>query len=60
MEFSEIAKILGLTETEVIKIYKEAMRKLKAPGINRILWEYEKIGDSIDNKDDSITSATRG
>jgi DNA-directed RNA polymerase sigma subunit (sigma70/sigma32) len=56
MEFDEIAKRLGMTEKEVIKIYKRALQKLKAPTPeNQKFWEYVRINS--DNKDrDGIIS----
>jgi len=56
MEFDEIAKKLGMTEKEVIKIYKRALQKLKAPNPeNQKFWEYIRI--NTDNKDrDGIIS----
>jgi transcription initiation factor TFIIIB Brf1 subunit/transcription initiation factor TFIIB len=41
MEFEEIAKILGMSKSEVIKTYEQAIRKLKIPNEkNQKFWEY--------------------
>jgi DNA-directed RNA polymerase sigma subunit (sigma70/sigma32) len=41
MEFEEIAKKLGMRKSEVIKIYEQAIRKLKVPNEkNRKFWDY--------------------
>ena len=59
MEFEDIAKRLGISKAEVIRIYDRAIRKLKVPNEgNRKFWEYVKI--NIDAKDrDGIISADR-
>lgn len=46
MSFGEIAEVMGLTESQVKKIYERAMRKLKSPEFARLIWEYERIGDT--------------
>ena len=41
MEFEEIAKELNLSKKQVIKIYEQAIRKLKVPNEkNQKFWEY--------------------
>ena len=59
MEFEDIAKELGLSKAEVIRIYDKAIRKLKVPTEgNRKFWDYVKI--NIEEKDrDGIISADR-
>jgi len=59
MEFEDIAKELGLSKAEVIRIYDKAIRKLKVPNEgNRKFWDYVKI--NIEEKDrDGIISADR-
>ena len=52
MSFEEIAERLGMKKSEVIKIYKQAMRKLKKPSNeNQEFWNYSNISSHPDNKD---------
>jgi DNA-directed RNA polymerase sigma subunit (sigma70/sigma32) len=56
MEFEQIAEKLGLSKREVIRIYENAIRKLKAPNEkNRKFWDYINI--NLEDKDrDGIIS----
>jgi len=49
MSFDEIAKRLGISKSEAIKIYDRAMRKLKMPSKeNQKFWDYVNISENND------------
>jgi hypothetical protein len=58
MEFEETAKRLGMSKSEVIKIYEQAIRKLKIPNEkNQKFWEYvNALHLRGDNKDGIIST----
>jgi DNA-directed RNA polymerase sigma subunit (sigma70/sigma32) len=58
MEFEEIAKRLGITKAEAIKIYDRAIRKLKIPNEkNQKFWDYVNgFHLTGDNKDGIIST----
>ena len=58
MEFEDIAKELGMKKSEVIKIYEQALRKLKVPNKeNQKFWEYvNALHLKGENKDGIITT----
>ena len=57
MEFEEIAKRLGMKKSEVIKIYNQAIRKLKTPNKkNQKFWEYVNLHLVGENKDGIIST----
>jgi len=50
MSFSEIGEALDITEQQAKQIFETAMRKLRSVGINRELWEYMNIGDTLNDQ----------
>ena len=60
MEFEQIAEELGISKSEVIKIYKDALRKLKRPSPeNRKFWDYINIYLHLEKDKEGITGAGR-
>lgn len=52
MSFDEIAKQLGISKAEAIRIYESAMRKLKMPSEkNKKFWNYVNISEHPENKE---------